>query len=92
MSFMFQFSRRLLYFLIIVFGILELVMLVMFISLEMVAILWYASLVMLLLIAITWVVYRHSKNKQIEEEEKQARNRPKFTPDGEDPRIGHTYE
>jgi energy-coupling factor transporter transmembrane protein EcfT len=54
-------------------------------------ILWWGVIVAVLVIVVGWIVYRHSKNKEIEEEE-QKREKTSYTRRGDEPRIGHTYE
>jgi energy-coupling factor transporter transmembrane protein EcfT len=54
-------------------------------------ILWWVVIVAILVIVISWIIYRHSKNKEIEEEDKR-RPKTKYTKPGNEPRIGHTYE
>ena len=48
-------------------------------------------IIAIIIIVIAWVVYWHSKNKEIEEEER-GRQKTTYAKRGTEPKVGHTYE
>lgn len=58
---------------------------------EILNILWWILIISIIAIAILWIIYRHSKNKEIKNKEK-TQSKISYTKPGDEPRIGHTYE
>ena len=78
--------------LVLTFAVLEVVIFLVNVPEEWIIPLWYAVLVVIILIVITWIVYRHSKNKDIEAEIAEDKRISGISGDGSEPRIGHTYK
>jgi energy-coupling factor transporter transmembrane protein EcfT len=75
----------------IIIVVLVIVLVIGKLPVEILNVLWWILIIAVFMIVILWIIYRHSKNKEIENEEK-TRFKTSYTKPGDEPQIGRTYE